>query len=143
MENERNKILIVDDEKMNILTLAHCLKEQYDIIVATDGETGLEAALKHKPDLVLLDIIMPEMNGFDVIEKLKESEATRHIPVIFISGLNNQENDEKGMSLGAADFITKPFSKVIVKARVDIQFKLMEQEKTIEELKKLLGDKGN
>ena len=141
MENERKKILIVDDEKMNILALAHYLKEQYEIIVATDGETGLEAAEKHLPDLILLDIIMPEMNGYDVIQKLKCSEVTRNIPVIFITGLNSQENEEKGLELGAIDFIIKPFSKVIVKTRVQTQFKLIEYEKTIENLKKLLAEK--
>ena len=141
MENERRKILIVDDEKMNILALAHYLKDQYEIIVATDGETGIEAAEKHAPDLILLDIIMPEMNGFDVIEKLKESETARNIPVIFLSGLNSQENEETGMALGAVDFIIKPFSKIIIKARIQNQLKLLEYEKTIANLKKLLSER--
>jgi len=140
MSDEKKKILIVDDEKMNIIALAHYLKTQFEIIVATDGETGLEAAEKHVPDLILLDIIMPEMNGFEVIEKLKKSEVTKNIPVIFITGLNNAENEEKGIALGAVDFITKPFSKVIVKARIELQFKLIDHEHTINNLKKRLGE---
>jgi len=139
METKGKKILIVDDEKMNIITLAHFLKKKYEIIVATDGESGLETAEKHIPDLILLDIIMPEINGFEVIMKLKNSKATKDIPVIFITGLNNTENEEKGMALGAADFITKPFNKVIVEARVETQFKLLEYKQKIKELNRLLG----
>jgi len=134
------KILIIDDEKINIIALAHFLKPQYDITVATDGLSGLEAAEKHEPDIILLDIMMPDMNGFEVISRLKESEATKKIPVIFITGLNNAEDEEKGFSLGAADFIAKPFSKSIVKSRIDTQIKLVEYKHTIEDLKKRLDE---
>jgi len=141
MENGKKKILVIDDEKMNIIALAHYLKDKYEIIVATDGETGLEAAEKHIPELILLDIIMPDMSGFEVIEKLKTINTTKEIPVLFITGLNNAENEEKGIELGAVDFITKPFNKVIVVTRVETQFKLLEYKEKINELNLLLGKK--
>jgi CheY-like chemotaxis protein len=112
------KILIIDDEKMNIIALAHYLKPQYEIIIATDGQTGLEIAEKHIPDLILLDVVMPEMDGYDVIIKLKESESTKNIPVVFITGLNNDKDEKKGISLGAMGFIAKPFDKSVVETNV-------------------------
>jgi putative two-component system response regulator len=125
MENNK-KILIIDDEKMNIIALAHFLKPQYEILIAGDGPSGLEAAEKHMPDIILLDIIMPGMSGFDVIVKLKESENTKNIPVIFITGLSDSDDEEKGIALGAVDYITKPFGKSIVKRRVETQLKLLD-----------------
>ena len=112
------KILIVDDEKMNIMALAFFLKSQYDIIVAKDGASALEAADKHAPDLILLDVIMPDMNGFDVLVKLKEAPATKNIPVIFITGLSEAGDEEKGLSLGAVDFIPKPFDRAVVEEKI-------------------------
>jgi len=126
------KILIIDDEKMNIIALAHFLKPDYDIIVSTESLTALETAEKHLPDIILLDIIMPEMDGFEVIAKFKKSETVKDIPVIFITGLNNEVDEEKGIELGAADYITKPFKKGIVKSRIETQIKLMEYKHMIE-----------
>ncbi|MCL2721541.1 MAG: response regulator [Treponema sp.] len=120
---ENKKILIIDDEKINILSLAHFLNPQYEIIVAKNGITGIKAAEKQKPDLILLDVIMPEMNGYEVLEKLKESDETKDIPVIFITGMTNAENKEKGQQLGAVDFISKPFDKAVVKEKIDLFFK--------------------
>ena len=120
--SSNKKILIVDDEKMNIMTLAFFLKQQYEIIVATDGVTALEAAEKHMPDIILLDIIMPDMDGFDVLVKLKNSDTTKNIPVIFITGLSDAGDEEKGLSLGAAGFIAKPFDKAVVKEKIDSIF---------------------
>jgi len=131
MTNKR-KILIVDDEKLNILALAHFLKPQYDIIVTTESISALETAEKHLPDLILLDVIMPNMNGYEVIEKLKQSEKTKNIPVVFISGLNDTENEEKGIMLGAADFITKPFNKTLVKKRIETQIMLLDNKRIID-----------
>ena len=118
------RILIIDDEKINILALAHFLKPQYEIIVAKNGITGIKAAENHKPDLILLDVIMPEMDGYEVIAKLKELEATRDIPVIFITGIASfAENKEKDQLYGAVDFISKPFEKSAVKETIDSFFK--------------------
>ena len=126
------KILIIDDEKMNIIALAHFLKPEYNIIVSTESLTALETAEKHLPDIILLDIIMPDMDGFEVIAKLKQSETVKDIPVIFITGLNNEVDEEKGIELGAADYISKPFKRSIVKTRIETQIKLMEFKRVIE-----------
>ncbi|MCL2765618.1 MAG: diguanylate cyclase [Treponema sp.] len=128
------KILIVDDEKINIMALAQFLKPKYDIIIATDGASALEAAAKHLPDIILLDIIMPDMNGYEVLIKLKDSSNTMAIPIIFLTGLNNAEDEEKGLSLGAVDYITKPFNQTIVKARIGTHLKMADYIKTIEKL---------
>ena len=116
--SSNKRILVVDDEKMNIMALAHFLKPQYDIIVATNGTYALEAAAKHIPDMILLDVILPDLSGYEVIASLKNSEATRNIPVIFISGLIDAADKEKGLSLGAVDFIPKPLNEHTVKETV-------------------------
>jgi len=132
--DSHKKILIIDDEKMNIMALAHFLKPKYEIIVATDGISGLEAAEKHIPDIILLDIIMPDMSGFEVLIKLKDSTATMNIPVIFLTGLNNVADEEKGLSLGAVDYMTKPFNQTIVKARIKTHLNMADYVRTIEKL---------
>ena len=117
--NKLKKIVIVDDEKINIMSLAYSLRPDYDIIVATDGVTAIEVAQKHIPDLILLDIIMPEMNGFDVIVKLKETEITKNIPVIFVTGIRKPEDEKKGYSLGAVDYIVKPYDAGVIRKKIE------------------------
>jgi len=134
MIGDSKKILIVDDEKMNIIALSYFLKQQYQIIVAIDGASALEAAEKHVPDIILLDVLMPDMNGFEVLVKLKNSATTMHIPVIFITGLSGAGDEARGLSLGAVDYITKPFNKSIVKARIKTHLKMSEYVHTIEKL---------
>jgi len=116
---EKSVVLIVDDEPVNIQVLAACLKETYQIKVATSGkqcieliQTGLEA------DLILLDIDMPEMDGYEVCTILKSSLNTASIPVIFVTAKNEIHEEEKGLEIGAVDYITKPISPAIVAARV-------------------------
>ncbi|MDR1840267.1 MAG: diguanylate cyclase [Treponema sp.] len=133
MNDIQKKILIVDDEKMNIIALGHFLKPKYEIKVAVDGASALEAAAKHLPDIILLDIIMPDMSGFDVLAKLKESKDTMNIPVILISGLHSAENEEKGILLGAVDYIFKPFNKLIVKTKIKMHLKNLDYIRIIEE----------
>ncbi|MCL2269924.1 MAG: response regulator [Treponema sp.] len=139
MSSNKKRILIIDDEKINILALAHFLKPQYEIIVAVDGVSALETVEKHLPDLILLDIIMPDMSGFDVIAKLKGSAATKDIPVIFITGLSNASDEATGLSLGAVDYIAKPFNKPLVNARIASQLEKLEYIRIIENLCRLLG----
>jgi len=130
------KILIIDDEKMNIMALAHILKPEYDIVVSTESLTALETAEKHLPDIILLDVIMPELNGYDVLEKLKKNEITKNIPVIFTTGLSSEEDEEKGLAMGAADYIYKPYKKAIAKARIAAHIKLHECIRKIETYEK-------
>ena len=103
------------------------LSSEYNIYAATDGQDAIDTAEEFLPDVILLDIIMPEMDGYEVIACLKKSEKTRNIPVIFITGLIDAEAEEKGLSLGAADYISKPFNLSIVKLRVRNQIDLIEQ----------------
>ena len=135
MTNGKSKrLLIVDDEKMNIIHLAQSLKSNYEILVAPNGASALEIAEKQIPDLILLDIVMPDMNGFEVLTKLKNSPTTINIPVIFITGLDNAEDEEKGLLLGAVDYIAKPFHKSVVRARINTQLKMSDYIHTIEKL---------
>ena len=117
-EDEKQKILIVDDETANIRTLSQVLLPEYTVYMARDGRTAIETAENIAPDLILLDILMPDMSGYDVITELKNSDRTREIPVIFITGLSGVEDEEKGFLLGAVDYITKPFNNTIVRVRV-------------------------
>jgi len=126
-KTKTNSVLIVDDEKTNILALTHILSPVYDIYVSRDGQDAIDAAHEYLPDIVLLDVLMPGMDGYAVIEKLKDSEATREIPVIFITGLRGVEDEKKGLSLGAVDYISKPFHTSIVELRVHNQIKLVNQ----------------
>jgi len=127
-------ILITDDEKFNLDILGRILSPQYNILIARNGERALELAKQNLPDLILLDVIMPDMTGFEVITKLKESRITVNIPVIFITGLTDTADEEKGFFLGAVDYIVKPFNKSIVKARVNTHIKIIDQMRTIERI---------
>ncbi|MCL2707640.1 MAG: diguanylate cyclase [Defluviitaleaceae bacterium] len=127
-------ILITDDEKMNVEILGGILSPSYNLLISRNGKRALDLAQEHKPDLILLDVLMPDMTGFDVITKLKESEITSRIPVIFITGLTSSEDEEKGFMLGAVDYIAKPFNKSIVNARVKTHIKIVDQMRTIERI---------
>lgn len=127
-------ILIVDDERSNLDVLAHILKTQYNVQIAKSGTAALKRAKEQQPDLILLDIVMQDMNGFEVLAELKAYDETRHIPVIFITGLSQPEDEEKGFLLGAVDYIHKPFKPSIVKARVRTHLRIVNQIRTIERL---------
>ena len=114
----QNSVLIIDDEPANIVALRQILSSQYAIYGATDGQTGITAAREKSPDIILLDILMPGMDGYEVLSILKDTEKTRDIPVVFITGLGSKDAEEKGLNLGAEDYILKPFSSAIVKLRI-------------------------
>ncbi len=122
--NKRPTILVVDDTPANLTLLANLLKEQYRIKVANNGIKALELAAAAPPDLVLLDIMMPEMDGYEVCRRLKLDEATRKVPVIFLTAKTEVEDEELGFSVGAVDFIHKPISPPIVAARVKIHLEI-------------------
>ncbi|MDP1773889.1 MAG: two-component system response regulator [Methylobacter sp.] len=122
--NKRSTILVVDDTPANLTLLANLLKEQYRIKVANNGIKALELAAAAPPDLVLLDIMMPEMDGYEVCRRLKLDEATRKVPVIFLTAKTEVEDEELGFSVGAVDFIHKPISPPIVAARVKIHLEI-------------------
>jgi len=122
---KKNSVLIVDDEESNIMALTHILNPYYTVFAVLDGQDAISITEDYHPDVILLDILMPEMDGYSVLTALKASEKTRNIPIIFVTGLNNPIDEEKGLSLGAADYISKPFSPAIVKLRVQNQVKML------------------
>jgi putative two-component system response regulator len=118
MNASRPLVLIVDDNATNIDLLVNTLKDEYRLGIAKRGATALEYAAKYHPDLVLLDIMMPEMDGYEVCARLKTAPDTGSIPIIFITAMSETVNKTKGFALGAVDYITKPFHAAEVKARV-------------------------
>lgn len=135
VKNELNfSILIVDDENSNICILSDILRPHYKIYIAKSGEEAVSQAKLNKPDLILLDIIMPGMDGYETLTTLKEDDLTRDIPIIFITALNNVNDEERGFYLGAVDYIKKPFNHSIVKARVKTHLQIIKQMQTIERL---------
>lgn len=113
------KLLLVDDEPANIQVLHNVLADDgYDFIFATDGDTALTLATAQAPDVILLDVMMPDMDGYEVCRRLKNDPTTSNIPVIFITALDQMEDEEKGLNLGAIDYLKKPLGPSIARARV-------------------------
>ena len=133
---DRQKLLIVDDSPQSIKILRHALKDTYDLFSAGDGINALEIARLERPDLILLDVMMPGMDGFKVCQILKKHEELKEIPVLFITSLLDAADEVKGFKVGAADFITKPFSLTVVKQRIKLHLTMKRQ-------KKLLGQKND
>ena len=118
------RILVVDDSPMNLRMLIQFLRLDFKILVATNGAVALELAQHERPDLILLDVVMPEMDGRDVCRALKGDPRTSHIPVIFVTGKSDEIDEMEGFELGAVDYITKPFSLPVVHARVKTHLEL-------------------
>ncbi len=139
----KSTILIVDDIPSNIKVLGESLKADYKIRLATDGEKALKmAGSSYPPDLILLDIVMPKMDGYEVCRRLKEDATTKNIPVIFITAMAEEEDETKGLAFGAVDYITKPFSLPIVRARVKTHLELKRHRDILEALSTLDGLTG-
>lgn len=123
----RNMVLVVDDSPENIDLLGDVLKQDYEIKVALNGEKALKiAGSENPPDIILLDIMMPGMDGYEVCRRLKSDAKTQDIPVIFVTSMSEVEDETKGLEVGAIDYITKPISPAIVKARVKNHLELKE-----------------
>ena len=123
--DNKSNILIVDDERFNLTLLSETLSQQgYHVEMANDGEQALTAISNSKPDLILLDILMPGMDGYEVCKRIKSDPETKHIPVLFISVMDEADNKVKAFECGAADYISKPFQVEEVIARVNTQLKL-------------------
>ena len=120
-------ILCIDDESANLKVLASIFKDNYQMIISKNAQQGLAKALRYIPDLIILDVVMPDENGFELIVKLKQHPELCHIPVIFITGLQNVGDEEKGFKLGACDYIQKPFNTDIVLARVHTHLEIIRQ----------------
>jgi len=128
-------VLIVDDSPTNIKVVAECLKQHYRLKIASGGEQCLLLAKSTpQPDVILLDIEMPGMNGYDTCKALKKNHITENIPVIFVTGRQSDEDEEKGLSLGAVDYITKPIHPAIVLARTNTQIIIKQQRDALQKM---------
>lgn len=151
INQKKNSILIVDDQPQNIQVMATVLKEKYRIYIANNGMKALKIAKEKGPDLILLDIMMPVMSGLEVCEKLKNSDNTKNIPIIFLTAKADKEDIIKGFGMGAVDYITKPFNQIEVLVRIQnhVELKnardvLSEKNKELIEInKKLLESEQN
>ncbi|MFT4797358.1 MAG: putative two-component system response regulator [Sulfitobacter sp.] len=134
----RQKICIVDDDAVQATLICMMLSQDYEVIQAASGGEALELIRRENPDLVLLDVMMPDIDGLDVCEQLKSNPETSGIPVVFLTGLEDASDQERGFELGADDYITKPVSPNVVKARVG---RILNLSLYIEFLESLLSEK--
>lgn len=140
---EKQIILIVDDVPENIHVLAELLNEDYDVKIATNGKDALRIANSRiRPDLILLDVMMPEMNGYEVLDFLKKNNKTKDIPVIFITVMKGEDDESKGLELGAIDYITKPYNASIVKTRIKNHLELKKYRDVLKETSMIDGLTG-
>ncbi len=130
----KQKILLVDDEPMNLHLLKRILSDRYTPIFAKNGPEALDRAVRNAPDLILLDVMMPGMDGYAVCEQLKGDARTAQIPVIFVSAMNDVADEARGFEAGAVDYISKPVSPPIVFARVKTHLALRDQNRVLEEM---------
>lgn len=126
MSRQLSTVMIVDDTEANIDILVKALDEHYDLMIAINGQDALDLMEQETPDIVLLDIMMPGMNGYEVLEKIKKNERTQDVPVIFLSAMSETKDKTRGFELGAVDFVTKPFEIPEMKARLSTHLELKE-----------------
>lgn len=134
MNSDRETILVVDDTEMNIDFLLSFLSEEYDVSVATNGWDGIDLACSIAPDIILLDIVLPDIDGFQVCSCLKDDEKTSSIPIIFVTSLEKEVDEARGLELGAVDYIVRPFSPELVKARIKNHLELERHRHNLEQL---------
>ena len=125
-QNTMQKILVVDDEPANLRVLKKILGELYRLTFAKSGEEALRLVAREQPNLILLDVMMPGMTGFEVCQTLKSNPLSKRIPVMFVTALNDEVDEAKGFEVGAVDYITKPVSPAVVKARVRTHLSLVQ-----------------
>ncbi|MFZ7120288.1 MAG: diguanylate cyclase [Eubacteriaceae bacterium] len=129
----RQTVLVVEDTMIFMRILTEMLMNTYKVVTASNGKEALKIAKVQTPDIILLDIILPDMDGYKICKVLKSSVLTKDIPIIFITGMNSEKNEEYGLSLGAIDYITKPFSRPIVMARIRNHLKLKKYRDLLQE----------
>ncbi len=139
----KQRVLIVEDAPENIAVLVEALRDQYELSVAIDGPTSLRiAASANRPDLILLDVVMPGIDGYEVCKRLKANPDTADIPVIFVTAMNEVEDEAKGLELGAIDYISKPISPPIVCARIKNHLELKRHRDLLQNLSSIDGLTG-
>ncbi len=135
---DTKKILVVDDQPGNVFLLQDRLnREGFEVITAYDGTSGIKVAREQNPDLILLDIMMPGIDGFEVCREISSNDFTNHIPIILVTALNSSEDTQKGFDCGAFDYIKKPFNKIELLARVKAAVRFTETQKLLIELEKI------
>lgn len=140
------KVLIVDDEPNNLQLLRQILKDEYQLLFANNGRNAISAVQRHQPDLILLDVMMPDINGFDVCKTIKQDSSLASIPIIFVTAMGDVEDESLGFDLGAVDYIHKPISGSIVKRRVKTHLSLVrvaELEEANRSAITMLGEAGH
>ena len=142
VRNKRQKIVIIDDTPANIEILYMILQNDYDILFAKSGADGVQIVKREMPDLILLDIMMPDMDGYQVCAVLKDDPCTASIPVIFITAMGSDEDETRGLECGAIDYVTKPITPAIVKARIKNHLELKRSRDLLQELTLVLGEKN-
>ncbi|WP_246841665.1 two-component system response regulator [Cellvibrio sp. PSBB023] len=128
LRDSRPKLLVVDDEPLNLQVLRQILQQDYQLLFARDGEKALALAQAERPDLILLDIMMPGITGLETCQRLKQQPETQGVPVIFVTALSDDRDETEGFAVGCVDYITKPVSAPIVLARVKAQLSLVSAE---------------
>lgn len=131
VNNVTSTILVIDDSPDLLMAIGAALESSYDVHVATSGEAGLTLAEEVQPSLILLDIMMPGLDGFETCRRLQQNDATKDIPVIFLTSRDNQDDEVRSFEVGGVDFITKPFSPVVLRARVGTHVRLKKQTDTL------------
>ena len=129
---KKHRILAVDDTDMILDGLVEAFGDEYEVVAVTDGASALTAVKKSLPDLILLDVVMPEIDGYEVLRRLKEDRATSDIPIVFLASLYDDEDEVRGLEMGAVDYIKKPFNPAVVKARVRNYIELKERRSGLE-----------
>lgn len=137
--DKRFRILAVDDEPINIQVIKAALKEEYDFLTAMNGHDAVALLEQYKPDLILLDVLMPDLNGFEVCSIIKADERYADIPILFMTALDSHEGELQGLKLGAVDYLTKPVNIELLKVRVRNHLALKERNDLIREQRDLLA----
>lgn len=138
----RGRLLVVDDQPTNIWLIYETFQQQYDIFMATNGEDAIKQVKSNQPDLILLDVMMPGIDGYEVCRRLKSDPMTAGIPVIFVTAQRSESDEVRGFEIGAVDFITKPINPVVVKARVTTHMALKRQSDLLRSIAMLDGLTG-
>ncbi len=139
-EAEKYTILVVDDEPTNVTVLNAMLRSSYKVKAALNGLDAIKIARSHpQPDLILLDVIMDNIDGFEVCKTLKDDADTKHIPIVFVTALNESKSEKKGIELGAVDFFSKPYSAPIILKRIENHLSSLQKSRDLDKLHQQRG----
>ena len=125
--DKRNKILIAEDDEMIRKIIDEVIGDDHDLIMAEDGTKAIEMAKTHLPDLILLDVMMPELNGFDVCKEIRATQNLSKTIIIMLTALSDKDSEKTGLKAGADDFLTKPFNPVELRTRIKLMFRLRDR----------------